>query len=45
MKDVNEGKFCGTCHNAKPAADVKHGSFAPKGNCNKCHHVRVRDEK
>ena len=45
MKDVNEGKFCGTCHQAKPPADVTHGTFAPKGNCTKCHNVRVREEK
>jgi c(7)-type cytochrome triheme protein len=45
MKDVNEGKFCGTCHQVKPPADVTHGAFAPKGNCTKCHNVRVREEK
>ena len=45
MKDVNEGWFCGACHTAKPAAEIAHGSFAPKGNCTKCHSVRVREEK
>ena len=45
MKDVNEGKFCGACHTAKPAAEITHGAFAPKGSCEKCHHVRVREEK
>ena len=45
MKDVNEGRFCGACHTAKPAAEIAHGSFAPKGNCTKCHSVRVREEK
>jgi c(7)-type cytochrome triheme protein len=45
MKDVNDGKFCGTCHQVKPPADVTHGAFAPKGNCTKCHDVRVREEK
>jgi len=45
MKDVNEGRFCGACHTAKPAAEITHGAFAPKGNCAKCHSVRVREEK
>jgi c(7)-type cytochrome triheme protein len=45
MKDITDGKFCGTCHTEKPAADVKHASFAPKKNCQKCHNVRVREEK
>jgi c(7)-type cytochrome triheme protein len=43
MADVNRGEFCGTCHNEKPAADVKHPAFAPKGNCAKCHTLSVRD--
>ena len=45
MKDVNEGRFCGACHTAKPAAEITHGAFAPKGSCAKCHSVRVREEK
>ena len=45
MKDITEGRFCGTCHTEKPAADVTHPSFAPKKNCAKCHSVRVREEK
>jgi c(7)-type cytochrome triheme protein len=45
MKDVTAGKFCGTCHTASPAADVKHPAFAPKSNCSKCHNVQVREEK
>ena len=45
MKDVNEGRFCGACHTAKPAPEVTHGAFAPKGNCAKCHSVRVREDK
>ena len=30
MTDINDGKFCGTCHNGTKA-------FAPKDNCAKCH--------
>ena len=46
MKDVNDGKFCGECHAAKPAPEIAHPAFAPtKGACPKCHNVRVREEK
>jgi len=45
MKDVTQGKFCGACHTDKPAADIQHAAFPPKKNCQKCHDVRVRDEK
>ncbi len=30
MAQINEGKYCGTCHNGTKA-------FATKGNCEKCH--------
>lgn len=30
MKDINAGKFCGTCHNGT-------GAFDAKTSCNKCH--------
>lgn len=30
MADINQGKYCGECHNGKKA-------FAPAGNCAKCH--------
>jgi c(7)-type cytochrome triheme protein len=36
MKDINEGKACGTCHTKQPASGVK-GAFAPLKNCKKCH--------
>jgi c(7)-type cytochrome triheme protein len=45
MKDVNQGQFCGKCHNASPGADVTHKAFPPKSNCSKCHNVQVREEK
>ncbi len=32
MKDINEGKFCGTCHNGSKAFSAKDAA-----NCNKCH--------
>ena len=32
MKDMNEGKFCGACHNGTKAFDVKDAA-----NCGKCH--------
>ncbi len=41
MSDINKGKACGVCHQAKPPEGVK-GAFAPKGNCQLCHTVRVR---
>jgi len=43
MADINRGQFCGTCHNAAPAADVLHKSFAPKNNCTKCHTLKLRE--
>jgi c(7)-type cytochrome triheme protein len=30
MADINQGKYCGECHNGKRA-------FKPAGNCAKCH--------
>ncbi len=30
MKDMQEGKFCGSCHNGTKA-------FSVKGDCTKCH--------
>ena len=30
MSEINDGKFCGACHNGTKA-------FAPKDNCTKCH--------
>ncbi len=32
MKDINEGKFCGTCHNGTKAFSTKDAA-----NCAKCH--------
>ncbi len=32
MKDMNEGKFCGHCHNGTKAFSVKEAA-----NCAKCH--------
>jgi c(7)-type cytochrome triheme protein len=32
MKDINEGKFCGTCHNGTKAFSSK-----DPANCAKCH--------
>ncbi len=32
MKDINEGKFCGACHNGTKAFGVKDAA-----NCTKCH--------
>ncbi len=32
MKDINEGKFCGACHNGTKAFSAK-----DPANCNKCH--------
>ncbi len=32
MKDINEGKFCGTCHNGTKAFSAKDAA-----NCGKCH--------
>lgn len=32
MKDMEEGKACGTCHNGEKAFSVK-----DKANCGKCH--------
>jgi c(7)-type cytochrome triheme protein len=32
MKDMNEGKFCGACHNGTKAFSVKDAA-----NCGKCH--------
>lgn len=32
MKDINEGKFCGTCHNGTKAFSAKDAT-----NCGKCH--------
>ncbi len=32
MKDINEGKFCGTCHNGTKAFSAKDAA-----NCAKCH--------
>jgi c(7)-type cytochrome triheme protein len=32
MKEMNEGKSCGTCHNGTKAFDVKDNA-----NCGKCH--------
>jgi c(7)-type cytochrome triheme protein len=32
MKDINEGKFCGTCHNGTKAFSSKDAA-----NCAKCH--------
>lgn len=43
MADINRGQYCGVCHNETPDASVKHPAFAPKNNCKKCHHFRVRD--
>ncbi len=43
MADINQGKFCGACHNDAPAPEVKHKAFAPKKNCTKCHDVKVHD--
>ncbi len=43
MADINRGQFCGVCHNAAPAAEVKHPAFAPKNHCSKCHTLRVRE--
>jgi c(7)-type cytochrome triheme protein len=43
MADINRGQYCGVCHNETPDASVKHPAFAPKKNCEKCHHFRVRD--
>jgi c(7)-type cytochrome triheme protein len=40
MKDVNQGRACGTCHQNEPPADVL-GAFAPKDNCDRCHRIRV----
>jgi len=33
MKDINAGKFCGTCHNGEAAFSAKDAA-----NCKKCHH-------
>jgi c(7)-type cytochrome triheme protein len=45
MADVNKGLFCGACHTDKPAAELAaHKAFAPKGNCTKCHTLRLRDK-
>ncbi len=32
MKDINDGKFCGTCHNGTKAFSAKDAA-----NCSKCH--------
>jgi c(7)-type cytochrome triheme protein len=32
MKDINEGKFCGACHNGAKSFSAKDAA-----NCNKCH--------
>ncbi len=32
MKDINDGKFCGTCHNGTKAFSTKDAA-----NCAKCH--------
>lgn len=32
MKDIKDGKFCGTCHNGTKAFDAK-----DEANCGKCH--------
>ncbi len=32
MKDINDGKFCGTCHNGTKAFSAKDAA-----NCGKCH--------
>jgi c(7)-type cytochrome triheme protein len=32
MKDINEGRFCGACHNGTKAFDAKDAA-----NCEKCH--------
>ena len=32
MKDINEGKFCGACHNGTKAFSAKDAA-----NCSKCH--------
>jgi len=32
MKDINDGKFCGTCHNGTKAFSAKDAA-----NCAKCH--------
>ena len=32
MKDINEGKFCGTCHDGTKAFSAKDAA-----NCGKCH--------
>jgi c(7)-type cytochrome triheme protein len=32
MKDINEGKFCGHCHNGTKAFSTKEAA-----NCSKCH--------
>ncbi len=32
MKDINEGKFCGACHNGTKAFSAKDAA-----NCGKCH--------
>jgi c(7)-type cytochrome triheme protein len=41
MDDVMKGKACGSCHNGK--TQVKGAAvFAPKDNCQRCHHVKFR---
>ena len=43
MAEINQGKYCGTCHTESPAPEVKHAAFAPKKNCAKCHNLRIRE--
>jgi c(7)-type cytochrome triheme protein len=33
MKDLNEGKYCGACHNGKKSFDTTSAA-----NCKRCHH-------
>jgi c(7)-type cytochrome triheme protein len=42
MKDINDGKSCGVCHNKQPAAGVK-GAFAPLKNCKRCHTALINN--
>lgn len=42
MKDVMAGKACGACHDGKTV--VRDATvFAPKGNCERCHAIKLRD--
>jgi c(7)-type cytochrome triheme protein len=41
MKDVLQGKACGSCHNGRTQVKGK-TVFAPQNNCTRCHTVKFR---